>query len=103
MGNNSSEWLQSALDHLCQSDLTVIADGLGTDWEQQHDEIKRLQAWKADVEDSMKIAAGETCDMSERHCTCVPLLRVEIKRLQKENSELCAEIVRLTAEKAKET
>ncbi len=59
-------------------------------WKQlrrQQAEIKQLQAWKDDIEDSMKSAADETCDAGERHCTCVPLLRVEIKRLQQSKTK----------------
>ena len=54
-----------------------------------HAELKRLREWKTDVEDSIKAAMDETCDANERHCTCVPLLRREVKRLQKaENYQL---------------
>ncbi len=46
------------------------------------DTIEELNAWKEDMEDSTRAAMSERCDASERHCTCVPLLRAEVKRLQ---------------------
>ena len=46
------------------------------------EEIKRLQAWKADVMESQRIVMEEKCAGDERHCTCVPILRRELKRLQ---------------------
>lgn len=50
-------------------------------------EVKRLQDWKADVEDSTRMAMDEECILNERHCTCVPLLRDEVKRLRGEAAE----------------
>ncbi len=47
-----------------------------------HYEVKQLRRWKADVENSTKIAMDERCTTNEQHRTCVPLLRAKIKRLQ---------------------
>ncbi|MHC4264348.1 MAG: hypothetical protein ACYSUK_00225 [Planctomycetota bacterium] len=52
-------------------------------------EIERLQADNEhlrtkldDIKNATKASMDETCDLSERHCTCVPLLRREIKHLR---------------------
>lgn len=47
--------------------------------EMERDELKeRLADWENDV----KAAMDERCDLYEKHCTCVPALRREVKRLQ---------------------
>ncbi len=66
-------------------DLSAVAQSHYLDGRQSVlilNEIRGLRAWKIDMEESMKTAADDSCDMNERHCTCVPLLRAEIKRLQ---------------------
>lgn len=45
-------------------------------------EVERLRDYKADVENATKLAMSEECTADEQHCTCVPLLRAEVKRLQ---------------------
>lgn len=57
-------------------------------------EIDRLRAYKADVEETARVAAEEDCD-GERHCTCVPLLRLTVKEQHAEIDRLrkcCDEI-----------
>ena len=51
-------------------------------------EIARLQAIVDDYENSIKHAIDERHDDNTQHCACVPLLRVEVKRLQQENTRL---------------
>jgi len=36
----------------------------------------------ANIANATKAAMDETCDANERHCTCVPALRREVKRLE---------------------
>jgi hypothetical protein len=50
-------------------------------------EIERLQSIVGDYENATKGAMDEACDCNERHCTCVPLLRAEVKRRQAELEE----------------
>jgi len=45
-------------------------------------EVERLQFYKDNIENATKSSMDESCDALEVHCTCVPLLRVEIERLQ---------------------
>ena len=69
-----------------QSDETADWELTDVRWRtrlnEMHAELKRLREWKTDVEDSTRASMDETCDANERHCTCVPLLRRELKRLQ---------------------
>ena len=44
-----------------------------------------------DIHDAAMAAMDERCDMSERHCSCVPLLRAECKRLREALQVQCAE------------
>lgn len=45
-------------------------------------ENEQLKEELADIEDATKGAMDEKCDLDERHCTCVPLLRAEVKQLR---------------------
>lgn len=54
------------------------------------DEIERMRDKMQQYDDAAAISASEECTNGEKHCTCVPLLRVtvanqkaEIERLQK--------------------
>lgn len=53
-----------------------------------YETAKELRAWKQQVEDAIKAAMDETCDANERHCTCVPLLRSEVRRLREQPNKL---------------
>jgi hypothetical protein len=44
--------------------------------------VAELEEWKRDVEDATNASMDERCDMSERHCTCVPLLRTRVRELE---------------------
>ena len=54
--------------------------------EQLQVENEQLRAYKADIENATTGAMDESCDANERHCTCVPLLRAEINRLQEQHT-----------------
>jgi len=41
-----------------------------------------LKDWKEDVLDQMKTTMDEECGKDEKHCTCVPLLRHQVKEMQ---------------------
>lgn len=57
----------------------VIPESLGME---AADEIERLRERLADYEEAHKLTV-EGCGASdERHCSCVPSLRLEIERLQ---------------------
>jgi hypothetical protein len=51
------------------------------------EERDSLQAELADWKDGVAGAMDESCG-TEKHCTCVPLLRAEVKRLTAENERL---------------
>ena len=58
-------------------------------------------ALRADMREWQEAATksyGECCGTDERHCTCVPLLRVEIERLRAENEVYLARITKLNGE-----
>lgn len=40
--------------------------------------VAELERYKEDVEDAAKAARNESCDMSQKHCSCVPLLRQQL-------------------------
>jgi chromosome segregation ATPase len=76
--------------------------------------IEQLREQLADIENATKAALDERCDADEKHCSCVPLLRAEVKRLTKaladaDRDECCtaykaqqrAEVERLRAELAR--
>lgn len=52
----------------------------GTRLEAARQELADLRSELADWRDGAKQAAGEVCG-DEKHCTCVPALRAELKRL----------------------
>lgn len=45
-------------------------------------ELEELREWKADIEESWQRIMKEQCPSDERHCTCVPFLRMEIAKLR---------------------
>lgn len=50
-----------------------------------------LENYKEDIEDACKMAMDEVCTADEKHCTCVPLLRLKISELEryfKQSNEL---------------
>lgn len=51
-------------------------------------ENERLRDYKEDVENAVKMSLDEVCTADEKHCTCVPLLRQEVKLLKKDKREL---------------
>jgi uncharacterized small protein (DUF1192 family) len=52
-----------------------------------HAEIERLRAELADRDAWRAAVMAEYCELDERHCTCVPLLREEIKLLREDLRE----------------
>ena len=51
-------------------------------------EVERLKAEIQDAKDFHKRVVGETCNVYEKHCTCVPVLRLEQHRLTVDNAKL---------------
>ena len=51
-------------------------DGREPEWAAQE-----LHAWKEDVENAFRMTMDEACSGDQKHCTCVPLLKLEIKRI----------------------
>jgi len=43
-------------------------------------EVERLRERIADFEDDFRKVTSETCAPDERHCSCVPHLRADVKR-----------------------
>ena len=43
-------------------------------------EVKRLRERISDFEDDFRKVTSETCAPDERHCSCVPHLRADVKR-----------------------
>jgi len=55
-------------------------------------EVEQLRTYEADWRGSVSRIMAESCASNEVHCTCVPVLRKEVERLNKEIlnwSELC--------------
>jgi len=46
------------------------------------DENQKLRERLNDWEDTVKAVMSEECDSDEKHCTCVPILREQIKKLR---------------------
>lgn len=46
------------------------------------DEIELLTEYKNTVEKAVADAQAETCILKQRHCSCVPILKLELKRLK---------------------
>ena len=63
-----------------------------TDWQKRCEylktKIKALEFYKDDIENATRMALDERCSLDQKHCTCVPLLRFEIDRLQAANADL---------------
>ena len=47
-------------------------------------ELESLRTYKEDMENAIKGAMDEKCDLYEMHCTCVPVLRARIRQLELE-------------------
>lgn len=45
---------------------------------------EHLKDYKEDIENAVKMSLDEKCTADEKHCTCVPLLRLEVQRLTKQ-------------------
>lgn len=43
--------------------------------------VEELEAYKADIENACKMAMDEKCSLDQKHCTCVPLLRLKVREL----------------------
>jgi predicted RNase H-like nuclease (RuvC/YqgF family) len=50
--------------------------------ERLNNDNERLQTEVADIKNATKAALDERCDLYERHCTCVPLLRRKVDLLR---------------------
>lgn len=57
-----------------------------------------LSAWKADVEAAHRRVMDESCDADERHCTCVPALRIQLSEVQRQNAALREALAPFVAE-----
>ena len=55
-------------------------------------EIETLKAQLNDWESGVKSALDEKCNLEEKHCTCVPALRMEIKKLEKEIKQMAPKL-----------
>ena len=45
-------------------------------------ELEQLRNYKAQMDEAMKFIMDEQCSASEKHCTCVPVLRQRVKELE---------------------
>ena len=61
------------------------------------DTNKQLREWKHQTEDAYSKVMAETCG-DEKHCTCVPLLRVKIEHEEGKNARLGVKIDELEDE-----
>lgn len=48
----------------------------------QQETIRKLEDWKADVIAAHEKVMSDECPSDERHCTCVPVLRIELEGLR---------------------
>lgn len=55
----------------------------------------RLRTELDDRDEAHRRVMAEQCAPDERHCTCVPALRAEVRRLQKEDTEQKAQLANL--------
>ena len=55
-------------------------------------EVARMQGQLDQIADATTAAMDERCDASERHCTCVPLLRVKVEGLRTQLRTLANEV-----------
>lgn len=69
--------LTNAMNGKDDAEHLIALDELSRRLERERDELRE---YKADIENATLGALDETCG-NERHCACVPLLRVEVKRL----------------------
>jgi chromosome segregation ATPase len=86
--------LQKELD-VAKAQLEIVTgmrDGYEKQWHAQKAEANKLRIRLADWQDTHNQIMEEKCAGDEKHCTCVPSLRVEIKRLTAEIEELEEEI-----------
>ncbi len=65
-----------------QEDIPFIKAILDEAYAEQTDELRRLRAFKAEIDEAVKGSMDERCDAYERHCTCVAVLRNEVRRLR---------------------
>ena len=63
-------------------------------------EVERLRETLDEITERHVRVMEERCPTDERHCTCVPMLRGEIERLQLENNKLHTECGHLQADLA---
>jgi len=70
--------------HCSCGEMREIENELLTRFASPEEKIKDLSAYKEDIENATKGAMDETC-VTEKHCSCVPLLRAKIKGLEEEN------------------
>lgn len=66
------------------AELYEIAAEFRAEIRAKDSEIERLTAQLDDYKNALVGAMDEKCSLTEEHCTCVPLLRTEIKRLQQQ-------------------
>lgn len=64
-------------------DANEIIDIIEPEFRAMQRELEELRDWKADVEESYRKVMQEKCPTDEQHCTCVPILRAEIKKTQR--------------------
>lgn len=57
--------------------------------------VKKLEAYKDDMDNAYKMTMDEKCTLNEMHCTCVPHLKMKIKELEAHGKKAGAEIKHL--------
>jgi hypothetical protein len=55
-----------------------IAENLRDENTVLREQVLALEVWKADIEATFKMIMDEKCPPDEKHCTCVPFLRMKI-------------------------
>jgi hypothetical protein len=56
------------------------------------EEVERLKSWKDEVNEAARATMEEACFEDEKHCTCVPLLKMKCKGLKAEVERLRKEL-----------
>ena len=75
----------------------IMAETATTRADAYMEKSDELAEYKAEIETATAGAIDDVCGANERHCTCVPLLRAEVKRLTAERDTLEIKLLNATA------
>lgn len=74
------------------SDQALTEEKLREQIRRLSQEAERLEEFKSEMNSAFESIMDETCGKNEKHCTCVPILRLKAKVQQEEISNLSAQL-----------